>query len=98
MIQNKISKLTYEEVKKELGNEFYMPYDQSDVVRRIAHENGWNLTKKELMDRWGDVEVIIDKDAEYWSDQVKIIDAEFMAAQRRYEDDKARWCAKYGCD
>lgn len=98
MIQNKISKLTYEEVKKELGNEFYMPYDQSDVVRRIAHENGWNLTKKELMDRWGDVEVIIDKDAKYWSDQVKIIDAEFMAAQRRYEDDKAAWCAKYGCD
>ena len=98
MIQNKISKLTYEEVKKELGNEFYMPYDQSDVVRRIAHENGWNLTKKELMDRWGDVEVIIDKDAKYWSDQVKIIDAEFMAAQRRYEDDKAKWCAKYGCD
>lgn len=98
MIQNKISKITYEEVKKELGNEFYMPYDQSDVVRRIAHENGWNLTKKELMDRWGDVEVIIDKDAKYWSDQVKIIDAEFMAAQRRYEDDKAAWCAKYGCD
>lgn len=98
MIQNKISKLTYEEVKKELGNEFYMPYDQSDVVRRIAHENGWNLTKKELMDRWGDVEVIIDKDAKYWSDQVKIIDAEFMAAQRRYEDDKAAWCARYGCD
>lgn len=98
MIQNKISKLTYEEVKKELGNEFYMPYDQSDVVRRIAHENGWNLTKKELMDRWGDVEVIIDKDAKYWSDQVKIIDAEFMAAQRRYEEDKAAWCAKYGCD
>lgn len=98
MIQNKISKLTYEEVKKELGNEFYMPYDQSDVVRRIAHENGWNLTKKELMDRWGDVEVIIDKDAKYWSDQVKIIDAEFMAAQRRYEEDKAAWCARYGCD
>lgn len=98
MIQNKISKLTYEEVKKELGNEFYMPYDESDVVRRIAHENGWNLTKKELMDRWGDVEVIIDKDAKYWSDQVKIIDAEFMAAQRRYEEDKAAWCAKYGCD
>lgn len=98
MIQNKISKITYEEVKKELGSEFYMPYDQSDVVRRIAHENGWNLTKKELMDRWGDVEVIIDKDAKYWSDQVKIIDAEFMAAQRRYEDDKAAWCSKYGCD
>lgn len=98
MIQNKISKLTYEEVKKELGNEFYMPYDESDVVRRIAHENGWDRTKKELMDRWGDVEVIVDKDAKFWSDQVKIIDAEFMAAQRRYEDDKAAWCAKYGCD
>lgn len=98
MIQNKISKLTYEEVKKELGNEFYMPYDESDVVRRIAHENGWDRTKKELMDRWGDVEVIVDKDAEFWGDQVKIIDAEFMAAQRRYEEDKAAWCAKYGCD
>lgn len=98
MIQNKISKLTYEEVKKELGNEFYMPYDESDVVRRIAHENGWDRTKKELMDSWGDVEVIVDKDAEFWSDQVKIIDAEFMAAQRRYEEDKAAWCAKYGCD
>lgn len=98
MIQNKISKLTYEEVKKELGEEFYMPYDESDAVRRIAHENGWDRTKKELMDRWGDVEVIIDKDAKFWSDQVKIIDAEFMAAQKEYEDDKSAWCMKYGCD
>ena len=88
MIQNKISKLTYDEVKKELGNEFYMPYDHSGVVRRIANENGWNLTKKKLMDRWGDVEVILNKSAEFWSDQVKIIDADFIAAQMRYWDNK----------
>ena len=88
MIQNKISKLTYDEVKKELGNEFYMPYDHSGVVWRIANENGWNLTKKKLMDRWGDVEVILNKDAEFWSDQVKIIDADFIAAQKRYWDNK----------
>ena len=98
MKQNNISKFTYDEVKKELGNEFYMHYDHTDVLRRIAHENGWNRTKKELMDKWGDVEVIIDKDAEYWSDQVRIIDTEFIAAQKRYGDDKAAWCAKHGCD
>ena len=48
MIQNKISKLTYDEVKKELGNEFYMPYDHSGVVWRIANENGWNFSKKKV--------------------------------------------------
>ena len=40
------------------------------------------------MDRWGDVEVILNKDAEFWSDQVKIIDADFIAAQKRYWDNK----------
>lgn len=98
MIQNKISKLTYEEVKKELGEEFYMPYDESDVVRRIAHVNGWDRTKKELMDKWGDVEVVVNRDAEFRSDQIKIIDAEFVAAQKKYEEEKAAFCAKWGCD
>ena len=98
MIQSKISNFTFEDITRELGKgNFSMPVDTSDALRSCPNEYQFERAKKELMDRYGDVVVTIDKD-QPWYDQVKVVDKKFIEMQNDYMRGKAAWCAKYGCD
>lgn len=99
MIKKKLSELTYEDIQKEMQDtRFHMPTDVSDAVRSIESERAFEDAKKELLDYWGkDLTIVVDK-TQPWYDQVKPIDKDFIAAQDRYEQRKADWCSKYGCD
>lgn len=98
MIQNKISNFTFEDITRELGKDcFSMPVDTSDTLRFCLNKDQFEKAKKELMDRYGDVEVTIDKD-QPWYGRVKVVDKKFIEMQNDYLRGKADWCAKFGCD
>lgn len=99
MIRENISKLTFEDVKKELGQgSFYMHYDESDICRLVAHEESFNGCKESLLEKFGDVMMVVDKNVDHWSEKVHVEDAAFEQAQKEFCDKKAAWCRKYGCD
>ena len=76
---------------------FNMHYDASDAQRSINSEKTFNEVKKELSDKYGDVEIEIDW-SQPWFDQVKILDEKWVADHRAYCNRKQAWCDKYGCD
>lgn len=98
MIRKKISELTYEEVTKELGEKFCMHHDESDMLRSIGNGSAYEGAKEELMKKFGDVEVVVDSKAGFWGDKFRVVDEKFIEAQDKFNKEKARWCAKYGCD
>lgn len=76
---------------------FNMHYDASDAQRSINSEETFNKVKKELSDKYGDVEIEVDW-SQPWFDQVKILDEKWVADHREYCNRKQAWCDKYGCD
>lgn len=94
----KISELTFEGISSKLGkNHFSMHYDASDALMDIYNSFAFERAKKNLMSKFGDVEVTIHPEAE-WYDNVRIEDEKWKEASKAYIDEKAAWCAKYGCD
>lgn len=93
----KLSELTYDYLQKVNLGRCYMPTDQSDALRLVASEAGLEDVKQKLIEKWGDMEVEVKPDAN-WFDRVTIKNEAFNAAQEEYCRRKAAWCAKYGCD
>ena len=98
MIEKELSAITYNEIVNELGRgTFNMPADDSDALRTVANTGTFEQVKKGLIERWGDMKVVVD-DNQPWYDKVKLINKAFNDAQKSYVDRKAAWCERWGCD
>lgn len=93
----KLSELTYQYLDSIGLGKAYMHYDCSDALRLVSSEFALEEAKKELMDRYGDVELVINPD-EPWYNRIKIDDAKWQSDNEKYCDRKAEWCNKYGCN
>lgn len=93
----KLSELTYEFLQSVGLSEVSMHTDRSDALRSIGGVHSFENAKAELMEKYGDVNLIINPDAA-WFDQIAIDDAKWKADHDEYCRDKAEWCRKYGCD
>lgn len=92
----KLSELTFDEIMSILGEKdhFNMHYDESDAMRHIGNEASFEQAKKQLMDKFGDVMMSINPEAE-WFDKVKIEDEDWKRAEAEYDREKDEFLA--GC-
>jgi hypothetical protein len=92
----KLSELTFDEIMSILGEKdhFNMHYDESDAMRHIGNEASFEQAKKQLMDKFGDVMMSINPEAE-WFDKVKIEDEDWKRAEAEYDRAKDEFLA--GC-
>lgn len=97
MTKIKLSELTYEFLVSLGLPKASMHTDSSDGLRSLYNAYQTEQAKKELSERYGDVTLIVDPDAD-WYKQIQIDDAKWKADHVKYCEDKAAWCAKYGCD
>lgn len=79
------------------NRDFTMHYDASDAQRSINSEEVFNEVKKQITDKYGDVEIKVDW-SQPWFDQVMILDEKWVADHRAYCNRKQAWCDKYGCE
>ena len=94
-IRVKLSELTYD-MLQELGlPNVSMPCAATDALRSIGSEMSLERAKKELGEKYGDVDLIINPNAE-WFDVIKIDNPKFNEDLNRFENDKGDWCRKYG--
>lgn len=93
----KLSELTYEFLESIGLPRTHMPTDCSDSVTLIDNPERFERAKKELAERYGDVELVIDP-AQAWFNQIRIEDEKWKADHERYCKAKGEWCRKYGCD
>lgn len=96
-MKKKLSELTFESIVSVGLKGVAMPTDCSDCVSIIDNEGQFDRAQKELMARYGDVDIEVNPEAD-WYDRIKIIDEKWKADHKKYCDDKAAWCSKYGCD
>lgn len=93
----KLSGLTYEFLESVGLSEVSMHTDCSDVLLNIRCKDALESAKKELMDGYGDVDLVINPEVA-WSRQIWIDDAKWQADHEAFCKEKAAWCAKHGCD
>lgn len=93
----KLSELTYEYLQSLGLSRSHMHTDCSDALRQMADEIQFNKAKADLMLNYGDVEVSIHPDAD-WFDQIKIEDEKWQAEHDEYINVKQEWCRKNGSD
>lgn len=93
----KLSELTYEFLESVGLSKVSMHTDRSDSLLSISSATGLEQAKQELSERYGDVNLIITPEAD-WFAQIVIDDAQWKADHAEYCRDKAAWCRKYGCD
>jgi hypothetical protein len=94
----KISELTYDDVVKILGtDEFHIHTDEEDGQLEIRNTVLWNSARTRLMNKFGDVEISLHPDGE-WFDKIRIEDDGWKDAHKKFQDEKQAWCDKYGCD
>jgi len=93
----KLSELTYEYLLSIGLTQAYMHTDCSDALRSMYNEYHFEKAKQELMASYGDVNLIITPEAE-WYDRIKIDDARWQADYEAFCEEKAEWCRKYGAD
>lgn len=93
----KLSELTYEFLVSVGLTRVSMPTDCSDALLSVSNEATLEKAKSELSGRYGDVDVIVNTDAE-WFDQIKINDAKWQADFDRFCNRKAAWCSKNGAE
>lgn len=93
----KLSELTYEALQSVGLSLAHMHTDNSDAMTVIANQDGLDRARMELASRYGDVEITINPDAD-WFDRIKISDPKWKEDHEKYCRDKAAWCAKYGSD
>ena len=94
----KLSELTYEYLQSIGLGRVHMHTDCSDALREIHCQFAFDDAKKQLFEKYGDVNLIINPNAEFWSDTIKIDDEKWKADHKKYCDDKADWCSKHGCE
>lgn len=93
----KLSELTYGALQSAGLSRAHMHTDESDAMTVIASQAGLDQARMELASRYGDVEITINPDAD-WFDRIKISDPKWKEDHEKYCRDKAAWCAKYGSD
>lgn len=92
-----ISKVSLDEIFKFIGKQYvYMHYDETDSLRHVTCEKDYNDVKNGLMKKYGDVVIIVDNDASFWSDVVTIKNEAWENDYKAYCSSKAEHCAKYG--
>lgn len=96
-MKKKLSELTFESLVSVGLKGVAMPTDCSDCVSIIDNEGQFDRAQKELMARYGDVDIVITPDAA-WYDRLRIDDRKWEEDHKRFVEQKAAWCAKYGCD
>lgn len=93
----KLSELTFSMALKQGADHFCMHYDASDSQRQVNNQAQLDAVKRQLMEKYGDVDITVDPDAP-WFDVVTINDERWQADYKAYCDKKQAWCDKYGCD
>lgn len=93
----KLSELTYETLQSAGLSHAHMHTDESDAMTVIACQAGLDLARQELTSRYGDVEITINPDAD-WFNRIKIVDQKWREDHEKYCRDKAAWCNKYGAE
>lgn len=93
----KLSELTYEALQSAGLSLAHMHTDSSDAMTVIANQDGLDRARLELASRYGDVEISINPDAD-WFDRIKIVDQKWREDHEKYCRDKAAWCTKYGSE
>ena len=91
----KLSELTYEFLESIGLTKASMHTDRSDELRCLYNAYQTEAAKKELSEKYGDVNLIINPSA-VWSRQIVIDDAKWQADFDAYCKAKAEWCAKHG--
>lgn len=100
MIKMKISEMKFESVLKVLGqtDHFGMSYKPNDEAVILYSQSGLDHVKKWVMARYGDVEVELHPEADFWANKVVIKDEKFQKDLDKFNKEKSEWCKKYGCD
>lgn len=93
----KLSELTYEALQSVGLSLTHMHTDKSDAMTVIADQADLDRARQELASHYGDVEIIINPDAD-WFDRIKISDPKWEEDHKKFVRDKAAWCTKYGSD
>ena len=90
----KLSELTFEMPLKPGYREFNIHYDASDRQRRVFCPEQLEEVKKQLMEKYGDVEIVVDPYAP-WFDVVRITDERWVADHSRYINNMQAICERY---
>lgn len=92
----RLSEMDFESITALLKRDgFTMHYDASDCERWIHSQGQLDEVISQLIETWGDMEIEIDTDANW---PIRILDRKWNEVHDAYIDDKAAFCAKYGCD
>ena len=83
VVKQKLSQLDYKFLNSYFNAEKFSAPNPDDSLRSINNERDWNSWKDDTIDRFGDVQVELNKDA-VWFDQFKIIDTKFMKDKENY--------------
>jgi hypothetical protein len=103
VVKQKLSKLDYKFLNSYFEAEKFSAPNPDDSLRQINNERDWDSWKAGTMEKYGDVDVELNKD-EAWFSKFKIIDTEFMKDKKSYTDAKGRaldnWrkTSNYGLD
>ena len=103
VIKQKLSKLDYKFLNSYFDAEKFSAPNPDDSLRQINNERDWDQWKAGTLEKYGDVDVELNKD-EAWFSKFKIIDTEFMKDKKSYTDAKGRaldsWrkTSNYGLD
>lgn len=89
----KLSELTYEYLKSVQMQMTSIHTDCSDALTRVESADGLERAKRELMQKYGDVEIEVCPLAPWYS-RIKIMDAKWQADYADYCRRKAAWCSK----
>ena len=88
-----LSTLTYDQVANALGDTRFHAPNPDDSSRGINREGDWEDWKANTMEKWGDVEVVLNPTA-HWFAKVKIVDPAFNKRKDDYSAAKGAWLDK----
>lgn len=89
MIKKNLKDVEWTLISEIFPNGVHMP-NADDTVQRINSESNFDHYKKNIINRFGDSDVIIDKDAEVYNN-FKIVNAEFERVLNIFMDSKRRY-------
>lgn len=93
----KLSELTYEYLQSIGLSRAHIHTDCSDALRLFNNQYQFESAKQDLFGRYGDVDLIITPDAE-WYNRIQIDNEKWREDHEAFCTEKAAWCAKYGAD
>ena len=97
MKQMKLSELTYEYLKSVGLCRAHMHTDRTDELRVISGKMTFEIAKKCLYQKYGNVELSIDPAAP-WYARIVILDERWKQDHDMYMSKKANWISRNGCD